>query len=153
MSMPDHRKEVRLAGAAFQAALAGKWRSAERFVKRISDECGGEGMNTALLAWCDTMADHANGGLPPAKRVNMALVNADTGQLDQLGTDAVPAKHQWAARLVAARAAMDHDAFAALIEELPQDALEMSRYIFAVLEGVAHTVNGLPRGYARMGGG
>lgn len=156
MSMPtppDHRKDVRLAAAAYQAGLAGKWKTAESYLHRLSQECGGEGVTTALIAWCDTYADHATDGQPVGERPNMAFVNTDTGRLDEPGSATVPAKVQWAFRLIIARATMDLDEWDAAIADLPADALEMSQYIYAVLQGLVHTVNGLPRGYARMGRG
>lgn len=58
---------------------------------------------------------------------------------------------RWAGQLVAARAAMDEPKFMGLIDELPEDGFEIGAYVGAVLSSVAMTINGLPRGFARMG--
>jgi hypothetical protein len=155
--MPDqtaHSKPVRLAATAFHAGLAGKWNIAQRAVQRIADECGGEGIGDALLAWCDTLTAHARGGtnvLPTPIRVQ--FWNGDTGQLDGPDSERVPAATRWAGRLIAARAAMDLDTFRATLNTLPEDQADSSRYVWAVLQVTVWQVRGLPRGYTRMGGG
>jgi hypothetical protein len=152
---PEHRKDIRLAAAAYRAALEDKWDTATHYVKRISDECGGEGLNVALMAWSDWFADHATDGahdLPASPTMN--FIRTDTGQLDRVGSPNVPAHVQWAGRVIAARAAKDEAAWMALIDELPEDdGYEIATYVGAVLKCVTLTVNGLPRGYARMGQG
>jgi hypothetical protein len=147
----EHSKPVRLAGAAYHAALAGKWDAAGRSLQRISDECGGEGLSVALRAWCDTYADHATDGEPGRPTVNINFIRTDTGQLDDQDSERVPPEHRWAGKLIRARAALDQEEWRKLIDELPRDGAEIGTYVFAVLRGVALTINGLPRGYARMG--
>jgi hypothetical protein len=150
--MTEHRKEVRLAHAAFASALAGKWPTATRYVVRINDECGGQGLNTALMAWCDTYIDHAlDGAEPSAGQANVGFVCESTGQLDRMGSENVPLRIQWAGRLMAARGAMDQTAWLATIAELPADGFEIGEYVGAVLDVVTRTINGLPRGFALMG--
>jgi hypothetical protein len=46
---------------------------------------------------------------------------------------------------------MDEQEWQQLIGDLPVDGFELARYVCAVVECVALTINGLPRGYARMG--
>jgi hypothetical protein len=154
--MEHHRKHVRLAQAAFSDALASRWDSAVRHVRRLSDECGGEGVVVAMMAWCDTYVDHATDGqashAAAAARVNVAYVNTYSGRLDQQGSPDVPGPVQWAGRMLAARAAMDEAAWTAMMDELPPDGHVVGQHVLALLRAVARTVNGLPRGYARMGG-
>lgn len=149
----EHRKPLRLASAALQAALAMKWDAAQRALQRLSDECGPEGLYDALVALCDTVAEHATGGGAPSQRVRISFMDGDTGRLDEPGSPKVPAEVQWAGRLIAARAAMDEDRFRAVLDELPHDGAAVGRHVWSLVQLVAWQVNGLPRGYARMGRG
>lgn len=151
----DDREAVRLAAAALRAAQAGQNDKAARYVQRINDECGGEGNYMALLAWCDAAASHAAGvPSPPPVRPRIAMVEQTTGRLDRPGSDRVPADVQWAAALIQARAAMDHEQFDAALGLLPaDDPVVHGEYVWRLLTTVAMTINGLPYGYGRMGKG
>ena len=149
--MSEHQKEVRLATAALQAALAGKWERASRYLVRISEECGGDGLYLALIAWADTFIAHATDGDLTGKVGGISFIQTTTGQLDQPGSEYVPAEVQWAGRLIRARAALDETAWQAILDELPDDGYRRGAYVQAALQCVALTINGLPRGYARMG--
>ena len=153
MSELQHSKPVRLAAAALQAALADNWPAAGRYVKRIDDECRDGGIGVALMAWCDTLTDHATDGQieDEGQRVNIAFGNSSTGELGKVGD--VPTAIGWAGRLAQARTAMDEAAWVSLIGELPEDGFAVAEHVMAVLNIVATTVNGLPRGYALMGRG
>jgi hypothetical protein len=151
VTAPEHSKPIRLAAAAFRAAQADKSDSAARLVKRISDECGGEGIFVALMAWIDTYADHATDGAPTRSTPRMAFIQESTGQLDRDDSDRLPADIRWAGMLIAARCGLDEPRFKALINEMPRDGADIGQYVMAVLLTVARTVNGLPRGFARMG--
>jgi hypothetical protein len=149
----EYSKPVRLAAAAYHAALAGQWQKAGRAVERISDECSGEGIMTALMAWCDWYADHATDGNAGKARPRMKFINAKTGELDDERSDRIPEHVRWAGQIIAARAALDEPKFMALINAMPEDGAQVGRYVMGVLECVATTVNGLPRGFAGMGRG
>lgn len=147
--MSEHRKHIRLAGAALTAGIDGKWKAASRYLQRINDECGPDSLPEVLMAWCDTMADHATDGHPVSTEVNVESMQYETGSI---GGDAPP-RIRWATAVLKARAEMDQDAFRACIEEVNamDDGHERGSFVAAVLEGAALTVRGLPRGYARMG--
>jgi hypothetical protein len=152
--MPEeHSKPVRLATVAYHAALAGKWESAARAIKRISDECGGDAIVTALIAWCDAYVDHATDGRMDVAKATMNYINSDSGRLDGEDSDRLPERVRWAGRLVKARASMDEEEFRAALDAVPEDEGEWGSYVLAVLECVATTINGLPRGFGRMGRG
>ena len=135
-------------------ALSEKWPQAGRYIQRISDECGGEGLAIALAGWCDMLFDHAVDGQDIAvnRAAGVSFGNAKTGELaDESG---VPDAIGWAGRLVRARSALDQPAWDALIEQLPPGgSTELADHIAAVLNLAATTMNGLPRGYALMGRG
>ncbi len=153
LALAGHSKARRLAAAALAAALASKWPTASRYVKRINDECGGEGLNTALVGWCDTYIDHATDGHHEPTRARMYFVRADTGGLDHAGSPDLPPRIDWAGRLVAARGSMVLEAWQAALDELPEDGYQVGAYVMAVLECVATSINGFPRGFVRMGSG
>lgn len=150
--MADHSKPIRLATEAFHAALAGNPAKAGRYLQRISDECGGEGLGIAMRAWIDTYRDHATDGQPGSERNRMAFIDSDTGQLDREDSDRLPPEVRWAGQVIAARCALDRDRYMQLIAEMPKDGAKIGVYVSTLLLTIARTINGLPRGFARMGG-
>jgi len=147
----EHRKPIRLATEAYHAALAKDWKKVERVLNRLTRECDSEGIASALIAWCDTFIAHASGGGEHRGRFRIVPWAVETGKLDAPDT---PASTRWATRLLAARGAMDLDAFQAALAELnalpdgPPD-FERGRYVAALLESLALTVNALPQGYGK----
>ncbi len=144
-------KPVRLANGAWAAALADKPERAMTYVKRISDECGGDGIHLALKAWIDTYAEHATGGRPGTPAPEMAFIEEATGKLDRPGSPRLPAPVEWAGKLVHARCAMDFEKFMALMDDIPSDPPTSSGlYVMTVLITCARSVNGMPRGFANV---
>lgn len=151
MPETEHRKPVRLAAAALSAAIDNDWLKATRAVQRLHDECAGDGLWTALVGWCDTWAEYANGGPPEFDKVQIGSWNVKTGVIG----GELPERMRWAHRLIQARVADDEHGFTALVGQLGDigDGFERGRYISALLESIALTMRSLPRGYARMGQG
>lgn len=150
MSSEDqHGKAIRLATNAYHAVLAKEWRKAEQALARLNEECAGEGLFTALKAWCDTFIHHASDGAEVGK-IRMVGWNVDTGEVNE---KEVRTSVSWSQRLIAARAAMDLDAFNAVVQELNDidDGFKRGEYVADLLHSIALTVNSLPRGYGRMG--
>jgi hypothetical protein len=148
---PDHSKPVRLAGAVLGAAVEQDWRKAERYMRRLNDECDSEGLATALIAWCDALAEHANDGMPEFGRVRVLNINVETGaRLAELTPE-----QQWVERLMVARQSGDRSACVALFDELNAipDGFDRGKYASTLIQGVAGTIRTFPRGYARMGKG
>lgn len=145
----EHSKPIRLAHAVLQAAVEQDMRKAERFMARLNEECPGEGLGLALVAWCDALAEHANDGMPEFGRVRVLDIDQDTGA--RL-TERTP-QQQWANRLIVARAAGDKVAFQALLDELNtiDDGFERGKYAATLIQAVAGTIRLFPRGYARVG--
>lgn len=133
-----HRKVLRLAGSALQAACAGRWDAASTYVTRISGECGAEGVAAVLGAWSDTLIDHATGGNAAARP---ALVAALTGQSDD--TPAV-----WARAVIASRATADVEGWSDLMGRLESFAPEkVGEYVAVLLLMVSVMVSELPAGF------
>lgn len=148
MTALEHSKPVRMAHAALHHALADDWPKVRRVMERLSDECKGEGVFLALCAWIDAYVQHSTGGEAGRKPREIVTINAETGSLS---TEGMPPEVAWAARAIHARSALDHDAFDASLEELPEDPAGVGLYVGAVLRCVALTINGLPSGYANLG--
>jgi hypothetical protein len=150
---PQHSKPVRLAHAALVAGVDGKWKRVEDILRRLNTECPGPGLGDALVAWCDAMAQHAEGGEPEFQPVRIATMNADTGGLNS--PEGNTPELRWAGRLIAARAAGDRDQFVAVMDELNaiDDGFTRGRYVVQLVESVALVMRTLPYGYARMGRG
>lgn len=152
MTAPNetHGKAVRLARAALDAALASKWQAMGRYVQRISDELGEDGLTTALMAWCDTLWAHStDGDMQPRQIGGLGFANYQTGEMSD--PSGVPVEVGWAGRLLQARAEMDEGKFVSLLHDLPDDPTAIGAHFSALLNIVSATINGLPRGYALMG--
>lgn len=149
--MSEHSKPVRLAAAALNAAVEDDWRRATDAVARLNRECPGPGLMVALVAWCDTFADHANGGMPEFSKVRIKAWNVKDGSTD----GELPDRTRWAIELIKARAEGDEKEFNAVVQRLNDitDGYERGNYVSALLESIALTIRSLPRGFARMGRG
>lgn len=152
-----HSKPIRLAAKALAAAMERDNERAMRAVVRIHDECGWDGLSAALMAWCDTYIDHATDGkgidrpLPPPAAIK--AIRTDTGQMQDASDSELPPRVTWAAAVIQARAQMDSDRFMELLAGLPSDdGVERAAHVRQVLDSVALSLTGLPRGFA-LGGG
>jgi len=144
----DREKARGLAARAYHAAVREDWPAASAAMA----EAGRQSPNVialVLCAFCDTAISVQRDmlGLPPLEDgvpqegpVRPAWVSADTGRvtLDAVG---LPPAAAWAGQLVAARAALDFDGFAALLAAMPADGLERGEYANALLAGCASLAN------------
>jgi hypothetical protein len=134
----------KLAAEALHAAIREDWPAASKAMTAISAETGGEGACLALVAWCDTLiiAQRRVMGLPDEPQdgevARPAWLDGDTGHASLNADDAPPAA-RWAGQLVAARAALDLEAFNALLAALPADGKARGDYAGALLQACAMT--------------
>jgi hypothetical protein len=108
-----------LAREALRLAVRGERDAAMRTVEHLIAEHGPDAIGDAMSAWCDAVLAY----LPPPERgddVVLRIANAVTGECDRL--DAFPAASQWAAQMIAARAADDRPMWDALGSSAPDDA-------------------------------
>lgn len=150
--MDDRAREleelaVGFASAALLSALAGDWGAATAAVRSASDRCGGEGVELCIRAWCDTLVDayrQATGTQADAP-VRPVWVDPETSQV---ATDAagVPPEVRWAGRVIAARAALDCDAYGALLLSIPDDDAACGAHVLTLLDSVAQTLRHLMEG-------
>lgn len=145
----DHRKPVRLAQAILTDVIDGRIKSAEQYLARLHDECGWDGIWLAVVAACDSFHAHACDGDMRPVTIRTAGMAIETGAITT-DRSQLPARIDWAHRLLTARIAMDEQAFRAVQEEIL--ALEESGpYIAALFETVGLTIRSTPRGYTLMG--
>lgn len=125
-----------LASAAMTAYMGGAWKTAEKAVQRIGDECGPDGVELAMRGWIDTMAGRLGYRHGP-QAVAITFRGLDDGGPggDAVSADAVERREVvWAGRLMAARVAMDQDTYVALLNALPHDPAVVGAHVAAVLE-------------------
>jgi len=145
--MPPDPKVLELARDALLAAMRKQVDDTTEHLRALIHDHP-RGIQTALLAWCDTVAQHL--GVDPDDGTVKTLTFWDTesGHISDLSQ--VDPVYRWAGRLITARAAMDQDAYAALcaiVDDLgPQDR---GKHVIAVLNCAAMTINGVPAGSAR----
>jgi len=143
--IPEH--VTRLATDALNAAIRDDSRRAGLAIKAISDEAGGEGLAYAVTAWCDTLILHYRRvtGTPDNAPVRPGWHHADTGERTTDPGD-VPAEARWAGRVIAARAALDHDAYRALLDSLPEDGAAVGDHVAMLLSVTGLTLRSLLEG-------
>lgn len=149
-----HSKPVRLAGAALQAAMVRKPDLAARYMQRVTAECGPDGVDIALTAWCDTYVDHALDGVPDDEsartrlRGRFGFVEGNSGRVDGADSDRVPADVRWAAQVIDARATLNEARWRQLLQGVPDDDATRGRYVLTLVTVIADSINAFPRGFA-----
>jgi len=136
----DRMRAVSLAGRAYRAAFREDWPAANA----VMAEIGRQSPNVialVLVAWCDTALagqrqaagmPELEDGKPAGELVQLVWADEEAGRW-HADADAVPPAARWAGRLLAARAALDLEAFQALLRAMPADGHERGAYGIAVL--------------------
>jgi hypothetical protein len=138
----EHAKPIKLAKKALILAIEERTKDALQMVERIADEHGGHGVSVAMITWCELFIDHAAGGATRRAGLKIEFVNGDDP----------PVELVWAERMILARLAMNQQEWDGTMEEVPtDDPFGTGRHVIALLDTVAVTMQGLPRGYAWMG--
>lgn len=137
----EETRVLNLANQAVRAAMREDWDLASSAMQLISDETGGHGTLLALVAWCDWLiiSQNRSRGQPDDATAELARpvwLNPQTGRI-VMDAGGVPPAVAWAGQLVAARAAMDQDAFNALLSAMPADGATRGKYAGALLEACA----------------
>jgi hypothetical protein len=138
------------AGVALRMGLHDDWTAAFETVKATAEEFGPRSVFIAAAFWADRYIEHAIAGPHngPVEIGQYHYVNKSTGAMTV--EDDLPPGVFWASRLIRARASFDLQAFTAVLAE-PRDGEQLGDHIGWLLETVAATINGLPRGFAYMG--
>jgi hypothetical protein len=129
------RRAMELASLALTRALAGNWDGATQAAQRISNECGPIGVQRAMLGWIDTLAGRM--GHTPGQRIQIVFQEIETGTIRVPEDEAIRPEVRWAAEMIAARTADDHDAWDALMDEAVGDPVEGGKRFGAVMETCA----------------
>ncbi len=146
---PHDPRLLKLAAAALWAAVAEDWTRANKAAQMIGDEFGGDGVVTAMIGWADTVIAQTPGLVGDGRPVRLAFQQLETGHIDY-DAERVPDGVRWAGRLLTARAADDEDAFAALIDSVPDD-VTFSRNVGCVLQMAALNLRALQTATAGEG--
>lgn len=133
---------------ALGLGLCGRWDDAFNAVQAMVDAIGPRAIAIACATWSDRLIEHAIDGKHdrPISIGEMNYMNQSTGAM----CGDVPFGVRWSARVIAARAAFDVIAFAMVLDE-PDDGAELGDCVGWLLQTVASTINGLPRGFVHMG--
>jgi hypothetical protein len=137
---PDEKAEAILRSAVILFhARAGRWHDAGAGVTALAERFEGAGIQILIMSLADTMVaaqgGHTQGGIatrPVWVDPDGAIEDADDVSRPEI---------VWAGRFIAARAAQDEDACAALVNSCGGDPEAYSANIYAVLEVTADTLN------------
>lgn len=158
MNESSRTRTLQLAREALVAALSRDLLKAGNCIQYIHDDHGVPGIWLALMYWCDAYALYATDGDPGVSNpAPIRVFDVNTGAMADPRhdhQDEIPRQVKWATALIEARCAMDQGRFTGLMHELPRgEPAVCGQYVAQVLDCVALTINGLPRGFARMGQG
>jgi hypothetical protein len=140
MISPEDKMEAILRSSVILShARAGRWVDAGTDVSALAERFDGPGIQILIMALADTMVA-AQGGHTQGGIATRPIWVDETGQIDNADEVGRP-EIVWAGRFIAARAAADEDACAALVNSCVDDPDAYSRNIYAVLEVTADTLN------------
>ncbi len=127
----------RYAQVAMAAAVREEWELAADATWAVFAKFGLQGLQGMLQVWCDLALTAA--GIPHGSRIQASFrdLSSDTPH----AAEEVPAPVRWAADMVGARAAMDMDAWAQLLFELPPNNIRP--HLMQLLEHTANMVRGV----------
>lgn len=129
---------VKLAAAALQFARRRDADRATRAMTLLGQEFGWAGITVAMQGWIDTMLAQRGAVQGEQDRIlRLGYISADGTEVEGIG--GLPRARQWAARLCAARMAMDKANFVALVHSVPAE--QMGEHINALLATVATNMN------------
>jgi hypothetical protein len=140
MMSPEEKSEAIVRSAVILAhARAGRWQQAGSEVAALADRFDGSGIQIMIMSLADTMVHHQGGPPREDEQVRPIWIDQD-GRTDN--ADGVPRPEiVWAGRFIAARAALDEAACAALVNSCAGDPEAYSSNVYAVLEVTAETLN------------
>jgi hypothetical protein len=139
---PDEKYEAIIMSSVILAhARAGAWSEAGAGITALAERFDGAGIQIMITGLADTMIYHQGGHRSDDVPVQPVWFDLD-GAMDD--ADGVPRPEiVWAGRFIAARAALDEDACAALVNSCAHDPEAYSQNVFAVVEVAATTLNAL----------
>jgi hypothetical protein len=141
MNREQRLAAVCLAAQALAFARVDDWSRAGDVVQELHDTYAGEGVQVMLIALADTLLMYQGGYKDPQRPDAVVLpMWIDTSTGSTALADDVPPPIRWAGRFIAARAALDEDACAALWNSVTTDE-EFTENICATLEMVAVSLN------------
>jgi hypothetical protein len=146
MSLAEKREAFERSAVILAHARAGNWIEAGNEVGELAERFNGPGIQILLVGLADTMV-HAQGGdeLPsgvtPDMVIHRPLWIDEYGDTIDNATEVARPDIRWAGQFIAARAALDEDACAALVNSCADDPETYCNNVLAVLEVTATTLN------------
>jgi hypothetical protein len=132
---PEYRRGVRLGTEALHAAMREDWDAMKAALEAMS---GSEALIVAIVAWCDTLlARHPDGPHAGDRPVQVGWLEDGKGRVQH--AEDVPPPARWAGQVIAARAALDEDAFYALLGA-PAEGADLGSCVIALVQSVAMTL-------------
>ena len=139
MNSEQRDAAIRTGAKALAYARVKDWSRAGEAVQELHDNYeGGEGIQLFLLGLADTLLIHQ--GAKPQQDAMVLPMWVDPSGDTTLFADDVPPPLRWAGRFIAARAALDEPACAALYESIANDE-EFTDNVCALLDIVATSLN------------
>lgn len=140
MISPDEKAEAILRSAVILShARAGRWLDAAADVNALAERFDGPGIQILIMGLADTMVSAQGGPTTGGHATRPVWVDPD-GAIEDANDVGRP-EVVWAGRFIAARAALDEDTCAALVNSCVNDPAAYSRNVCAVLEVTANTLN------------
>jgi len=131
----DRERGIALATEALHAAMREDWPAMAETVTALS---GSHALIWAVMAWCDTLIARWPGGLEAAGQP-VLLGWLEDGRGPVQSAQDVPAPARWAGQVTAARAALDQDAFFALLRA-PAEGSDLGDCVQALVTSAALAV-------------
>lgn len=132
---PEYQRGIRLGTEALHAAMREDWDAMKAALEALS---GSDALVVAIMAWCDTLlALHPDGPWSGDRPVRVAWLEDGKGPVQH--AEDVPPAARWAGQVVAARAALDEDAFCALLGA-PAEGADLGSCVVALVMSAAMTM-------------
>jgi hypothetical protein len=132
---PEYKRGVRLGAEALHAAMREDWGAVKAALDAMS---GSHALIVAIMAWCDTLlVRHPDGQCAGGHPVQVTWQEHGEGPLQH--AEDVPPPARWAGQVIAARAALDEEAFYALLAA-PAEGADLGSCVIALVQSVAMTL-------------
>lgn len=134
----ERQRGIALATDALHAAMREDWPAMRDAVTALS---GSEALIVAITAWCDTLLGcHPDGPRSDGRLVQVCWLQDGKGPVQH--AEEVPPPARWAGQVIAARAALDEDAFWALMDA-PAEGTDLGSCVIALVQSVAMTLEAI----------
>ena len=140
MMEPQDKFDAILRSAVILAyARHGDWEKVGALVTELGEIHNGPGIQLLICGLADTIVIYQGGHSAPGEMIAPIWVDGDGNASDADGVQR--AEILWAGRFIAARAAMDDDACAALVNSCADQPDRYAQNVLGLVEVAAYTLN------------